>query len=207
MKAYLELKKQPLPNYSADGLWNTMKKSAKEHGYSSALLFGLVRLKDHLLNTVAQTFPWNRARIRMQRWRGVSIGNNVHFGTYVNLDLPYPYFIKIEDGVSLAGNITILTHNKPLKYHQNCSESYVAPVVVRKNAWLAVNVTVLPGVEVGEGAIVAAGSIVNKDVPPLTMVGGIPARFIKDMSEKLKDNYAPEEFERIIKERKERFNI
>ena len=114
MKAYLELKKQPVPNYEANGLWKTMRLSAKEHGYKSALVFGFVRWKDHMLNVWAQTFPWNKARIKMQRWRGVKIGKNVHVGTYVNMDLPYPYFITVEDGVSLAGSITILTHNKPL---------------------------------------------------------------------------------------------
>lgn len=207
MKAYLEIKKQPVPNYAANGLWKTMRLSAKEHGYRSGLWFGLVRLKDHVLNTWAQTFPWNKARIAMQRWRGVKIGKNVHFGTYVNMDLPYPYFITVEDGVSLAGSITILAHNKPLEYHKNVSPSYIAPVTIRKNAWVAVNVTILPGVEVGEGAIVASNSLVNKDVPPMTLCGGIPAKFIKDLSEKLKDNYTPEEFELLLKERKEKYGI
>lgn len=207
MKAYLEIKKQPVPNYEANGLWKTMRLSAKEHGYKSALVFGLVRLKDHMLNVWAQTFPWNRARVAMQRWRGVRIGKNVHIGTYVNMDLPYPYFIAVEDGVSLAGSITILAHNKPLEYHKNVSPSYIAPVVIRKNAWVAVNVTLLPGVEIGEGAIVASNSLVNKDVPPMTLYGGIPAKFIKDLSEKLKDNYTPEEFERLLNERKERYGI
>ena len=141
------------------------------------------------------------------RGKNVKIGKNVHVGTYVNMDLPYPYFIKVEDGVSLAGSITILTHNKPLEYHRNCSESYIAPVIVHKNAWVAVNVTILPGVEIGEGAIVASNSLVNKDVPPLTFCGGIPAKVIKDLSDKLKDNYTQEEFEWILKERKEKYGI
>lgn len=207
MKAYLELKRQEVPNYQANGLWKTMRLSAKEHGYKSGLVFGFVRLKDHMLNVWAQTTPWNKARVRMQRHRGVKVGKNVHIGTYVNLDLPYPYFITIEDGVSLAGSVTILTHNKPLEYHRNCSPSYIAPVTVRKNAWVAVNVTILPGVEIGEGAIVASNSLVNKDVPPLTLCGGVPAKFIKDLSDKLKDNYSPEEFDRILKERKEKYGI
>ncbi len=143
----------------------------------------------------------------MQKMRGVDIGRNVHIGTFVNFDLPYPYFIKIEDGVSLAGSITLLAHNKPLKYHSNVSPSYIAPVIVRKNAWVAVNVTILPGVEIGEGAIVASNSLVNKDVPPMTLCGGIPAKVIKDISEKLKDNYAQEEFDSLLKFRKEKYGL
>ena len=207
MKAYLELKRQEVPNYEAAGLWRTMRLSAKEHGYRSALLFGLVRWKDHVLNVWAQTTPWNRLRIQMQRWRGVKIGKDVHVGTYVNMDLPYPYFITVEDGVSLAGSITILAHNKPLKYHRACSPSYIAPVTIRRNAWLAVNVTILPGVEIGEGAIVASNSLVNKDVPPMTLCGGVPAKVIKDLSDKLRDNYTPEEFDRLMDERKEKYGM
>lgn len=207
MKAYLELKRQEVPNYEAAGLWRTMRLSAKEHGYRSALLFGLVRWKDHVLNVWAQTTPWNRLRIQMQRWRGVKIGKDVHVGTYVNMDLPYPYFITVEDGVSLAGSITILAHNKPLKYHRTCSPSYIAPVTIRRNAWVAVNVTILPGVEVGEGAIVASNSLVNKDVPPMTLCGGVPAKVIKDLSDKLRDNYTPEEFDRLMAERKAKYGM
>ena len=143
----------------------------------------------------------------LQRWRGVSIGKNVHIGTYVNMDLPYPYFVVVEDGVSLAGSIDIVAHNKPLEYHKNVSESYVAPVVIRKNAWVAVGATILPGVEIGEGAIVAAGSIVNKDVPPMVMVAGAPAKVVKDFSEKLRGNYSEEEFETLMKNRMERFGM
>ena len=207
MKAYLELKRQVVPNYEATGLWRTMRLSAKEHGYRSALLFGIVRWKDHLLNVWAQTTPWNRLRIQMQRWRGVNIGKDVHVGTYVNMDLPYPYFITVEDGVSLAGNITILAHNKPLKYHRSCSPSYIAPVTIHRNAWVAVNVTLLPGVEIGEGAIVASNSLVNKDVPPMTLCGGVPAKVIKDLSDKLRENYTPEEFDRLMAERKEKYGM
>lgn len=207
MKAYLELNWQPVPNYEANGLWKTMRLSAKEHGYKSALVFGFVRWKDHMLNVWAQTFPWNKARITMQRWRGVNIGKNVHIGTYVNMDLPYPYFITIEDGVSLAGSITILTHNKPMEYHRRCCGSYIAPVIVRKHAWVAVNVTILPGVEIGEGAIVSAGSVVNTDVPPFTIASGNPAKVVADIARMVKHNYSPEEFKVMLEERKKKYNL
>ena len=207
MKAYLELEWQPVPNYEANGIWKTMRLSAKEHGYKSALVFGFVRWKDHMLNVWAQTFPWNKARIKMQRWRGVRIGKNVHVGTYVNMDLPYPYFISIEDGVSLAGSIIILTHNKPMEYHKNCCPSYIAPVVVHKNAWVAVNVTILPGVEIGEGAIVSAGSVVSSDIPPFTIASGNPAKVVADISRMVRHNYSPEEYKSILEDRKMKYNL
>lgn len=207
MKAYLKIEWQPVPNYKADSLWKTMRLSAKEHGYKSALVFGFVRWKDHVLNVWAQTFPWNKARIKMQRWRGVRIGKNVHIGTYVNMDLPYPYFITVEDGVSLAGSITILTHNKPMEFHKYCCESYIAPVTIHKNAWVAVNVTILPGVEIGEGAIISAGSVVSSDIPPFTIASGNPAKVVADIARMVRRNYPPEVFTAILEERKERYNI
>lgn len=207
MKAYLEIKKQPLPNYKSDSLFKTLKSSAREHGYKSFLWYGLIRFKDHFLNFGSRTIPWNNLRIKMQRWRGVNIGKNVHWGTDITIDPPYPYFLTVEDGVSLAGNNYVLTHNKPLDFHKVCSESYVAPVVIRKNAWIAVNVTILPGVEIGEGSIVAAGSVVTKDIPPLVMAAGIPAKVIKDMAEQLRSNYSTQEFDNLLEYRKNRYNI
>ena len=58
----------------------------------------------------------------------------------------------------------------------------MAPIRIADKAWLGMNVTVLKGVTIGEGAVVAAGSIVTKDVPPWTLVAGNPARVIKELS-------------------------
>jgi len=55
------------------------------------------------------------------------------------------------------------------------------PVHIKRGAWIALNVVILPGVTIGENAIVATGSVVMKDVEPYTLVGGSPAKFIKDI--------------------------
>lgn len=59
----------------------------------------------------------------------------------------------------------------------------IKPIVVEEGAWIAMRVTVLPGVTVGRGAVVAAGAVVTRDVPPNTLVGGVPARVIKNLDE------------------------
>ena len=195
MKDYLPFEWQELPNYEAAPLFKFMRRSAREHGYRSALWFGIIRWKDHWFNNWSTHAPWGGMRKWLQRQRGVKIGKNVHWGTNVIVDYPYPYFVKVEDGASLSGNDFLLAHYKPLKYHSLCTESYVAPIIVHKHAWIAVNVTILPGVEIGEGAIVSAGSVVSKDIPPFTVAKGNPAKVVVDLAEVLRSNYPPEEFE------------
>ncbi len=121
-------------------------------------------------------------RIRLQRWRGVQIGHNVHIGPGCTLDYPYPYFVVIKDGASLAGNDYVLAHSTPMEYHKNCMDAFVAPTIVGCNAWVGVNVTILPGVTVGDGAVVAAGAVVTRDVPPNTLAAGVPAKVIKTLT-------------------------
>ena len=54
-----------------------------------------------------------------------------------------------------------------------------APIRVGNDVWIGANATVLPGVTVGDGAVIAAGAVVTRDVPPMTVVGGVPAKIIK----------------------------
>lgn len=207
MKDYLPLKWQELPRYEAASLYETMRRSAREHGYRSFIWFGLVRLKDHWFNNWSLKAPWGGVRKWLQRMRGVKIGKNVHWGTHIIVDYPYPNFIVVEDEASISGSDYFLAHCKPMKYHEAFVDSYVAPVIVRKNAWIALNVTLMPGVEVGEGAIVSAGSIVSKDIPPFTVAQGNPAKVVADIAEIVRPNYPPEEFERLLEERKRKYKI
>ena len=65
----------------------------------------------------------------------------------------------------------------------------------------------MPGVEIGEGAIVSAGSIVSKDIPPFTVAKGDPAKVVADIAEIVRSNYPPEEFEKLLEERKRKYKI
>ena len=119
-------------------------------------------------------------RVKLHRKRGVKVGKGVHIGPMVIIDDVYPNYVVIEDFVSIAGGNFILTHNKPLVHFKDYFEAFVAPVTIKKGAWIAINVVVLPGVTVGEYSVVASGSVVTKDVPPFTLVGGIPAKVLKE---------------------------
>jgi acetyltransferase-like isoleucine patch superfamily enzyme len=188
MKDYLPLHRQTLPNHAERSFYKAWKLSTKEHGYVglfAMLRFLYRRTMDHTLQVISRVVPYSGIRIKLHRMRGVKIGKNVHIGPLVTIDDVYPNFVIIEDGVSIAGQNFIITHNKPLEYHKHLSEAFLAPVVIKKNAWIAIGVIILPGVTIGEGAIVASGSVVNKDVPANTLVGGVPAKVIKEFE--LKD--------------------
>ena len=183
MKDYLEIKKHRLPYHVERPFGEALRRSAKEHGYTGFLCnirFLYRRTMDHFLQVISRIVPYSGMRVKLQRKRGVKIGKNVMIGPLVTIDDVYPNFVIVEDGVSLAGWNFILAHNKPLEYHRSVSEAFVAPVIIKKNAWIAIGAIVLPGVTIGDGSIVAAGAVVTKDVPPHCMVGGVPARIIKN---------------------------
>jgi acetyltransferase-like isoleucine patch superfamily enzyme len=119
--------------------------------------------------------------------RNVVIGNNVIIpgGTILG---NYPgdknSIIYIEDDVLLGPNVAIYssTHKYdnisiPIK-----NQGYrVAETRLKKGCWIGINVVIMPGVTIGRNSVVAANSVVNKDVPDFTVVGGIPAKIIKQL--------------------------
>ena len=64
-----------------------------------------------------------------------------------------------------------------------CRRNRYAPIRIGENVWIGSNATILPGVTLGDWAVVAAGAVVTKDVPPMTVVGGVPARVLRTISE------------------------
>ena len=89
--------------------------------------------------------------------------------------------ITIGDGVFIGPKCNLITINHDPN-PDNRSATYGKRIVLEDKVWLGINVTVLPGVHIGYGSIVGANSVVTKDVPPMTIVAGNPARFIKKIS-------------------------
>lgn len=88
--------------------------------------------------------------------------------------------ITIEDKVLIGPRATLITVNHILEPSKRRGLT-VKPIHIKENAWLGANVTVLPGVTIGENAVVAANSTVTKDVPANTIVAGTPARVIREI--------------------------
>ena len=84
--------------------------------------------------------------------------------------------ISIEDDVLIAANVQLISNNHDL---HDRALLVCKPVRICRNAWIGAGATILPGVMVGENAVVAAGAVVTKDVEPNTIVGGNPARLIR----------------------------
>lgn len=127
-------------------------------------------------------------QVRPFLWRriGIRVGKNVKLGYGIYLDVDGYNYITIEDNVIITAQCLLLTHRRDMcAYHKGnlqCELPYIRkPIVIKNNATLGMRSVIMPGVTVGEGAVVGAGAIVTKDVPPYTIVGGNPAKIIKEI--------------------------
>lgn len=111
-------------------------------------------------------------------------GKNIRLGRHVFINSGCKFQdqggITIGDDVLVGHNCVIATLNHVMDPDKR-GDMVPAPVKIEDKVWIGANVTILQGVTIGEGAIVAAGAVVNRDVPPRTVVGGIPARVIKEI--------------------------
>ena len=140
-----------------------------------------------LLRMLAWISPAYQFRCSLLRKCGVRIGRNVYIGFLVMVDGEYPEYIEIEDEASIGPGVAIMAHSGASPFHQRLNLYHEEPkkVKIKHGAWIAAGSIILPGVTVGEGAIVTAGSVVSRDVPPYTMVGGHPARAIANLKQKV----------------------
>ena len=86
--------------------------------------------------------------------------------------------IEIGDGVLIGHNVVLATIDHDLDPARNRKNHY-APIKIGAHVWIGSNATILSGVSIGEWSVVAAGAVVTKDVPPMMVVGGVPAKVIK----------------------------
>ena len=108
-------------------------------------------------------------------------GKNIRVGRNVFINHACEFMdrggITIEDDVLIGPKVNLVTISHPLDAAERRS-TYCAPIVVKKGAWLGAAVSVMPGVTIGENAVVAANAVVTRDVPDNVVVAGVPARII-----------------------------
>jgi acetyltransferase-like isoleucine patch superfamily enzyme len=89
--------------------------------------------------------------------------------------------IEIADEVMIAHKVNLITAGHPVEPHRRRACITAEPITIDQNVWIGAAATVLPGVRVGAGSVVAAGAVVTRDVPPATLVAGVPATVVRDL--------------------------
>lgn len=89
--------------------------------------------------------------------------------------------ITIEDHVLIGPQVKLVTENHPINPTERRG-MMASSILIQENAWIGAGATILPGVTIGKNSVVAAGAVVSKDVPENTVVGGIPAKPLKNIS-------------------------
>lgn len=109
-------------------------------------------------------------------------GKNIHIGENVFINACCHFQdhggVFLGDGCQIGHNVVFATLNHGIS-PQDRQNTYPAPIILGRNVWVGSNSTILQGVTIGDNAIIAAGAVVSKDVPANTIVGGVPARYIK----------------------------
>lgn len=91
--------------------------------------------------------------------------------------------IEIGDDVMIGPNVSLITSGHPIEPSRRRDGVTAARIRIERNVWIAANVTIIGGVTVGENSVAAAGSVVTKDVPMNTLVGGNPARVLRSIAD------------------------
>ena len=132
--------------------------------------------------------PLNKKFIRptFWRWIGCKVGKNVHIGHFVSLDFGNAHLITIEDNVVLSNNVILLCHRRDIQNYRGGEAATKLPFIyagvpLKRGCQIGVQRIIMPGVTIGQGAIIGSGSVVTKDIPDWTIAVGSPAKVIKEL--------------------------
>ncbi len=139
-------------------------------------------IKKRLGKLLLRFVPGLTFRARVLKWIGYKVGEQASIGEdLIIVDTMHQKpMVYIGDRVCIGPRVTFVTSSGvPFSKLRPILGSKVQPIVVKDDALVGAGVIVLPGITVGEGAVVGAGAVVTKDVPPFTIVVGVPAKPIK----------------------------
>ena len=168
--------------YGQVSLWKVIKRVAKTYRDGFLLKY---MMNSWLLSPISprKLRPWVLRKI------GCKVGKDVFVGDSVKVDSGHADLIFIEDHVHIAGGTRLLCHQRDLSDYK-VGDDYaklgytLKPIVLKKGCLVGMESFVLPGVTIGEGAIVGAGSLVTKDVPAWTIATGRPAKVVKQIPQR-----------------------
>lgn len=130
-------------------------------------------VRNFIFLEIARYSPSLPLKNAIYRMLGMKVGKDTAFALMVMPDVFFPEKITVGDNTIIGYNATILTHEYLI------NEYRLGEVRIGSNVMIGANSTILPGVTIGDNAVVAAGSVVHRDVPPNAFVGGNPLREIR----------------------------
>jgi len=143
------------------------------------------RLITQILQDLAFVLPWPLRSI-FHRARGAKIGKDVYIGSLVILEDAYPEYITIEDRVQVSAGAKIIAHDSSFhNVFDGRLPTYIGPVVIKRGAYIGSGALILPGVSIGENAIIGAGAVVTSTVPARSIAIGVPAKIVGTIDEKV----------------------
>ena len=138
-----------------------------------------------VLHILMGHIPSNNLRVNILKSLGADIKGNVYIGQDLlipNADDGRVNQLHIEDQVAISPRVTLVLNVNPGPSPlQQIYTPKVSPITIKKGAWIGTGAIILQGITIGEFSIVAAGAVVTKDVPPYTLVAGVPAKVIKNI--------------------------
>ena len=165
-------------------------------GWKIGEVIGTVLKKLNLMITHEKTLD-------ILKKRGLKVGKNVMIDRGASIDHNFCHLISIGDNCVIAYGAKIIAHDSTI-YQFTGGYGRAAKINIKENCIIGVNSVILPGVTMGPNVLVAAGSVVNKDVPPNSCVAGVPARFygkfsdfISSRKEKIDKDYVFKKIETI----------
>ena len=128
--------------------------------------------------------------LRPAIWRslGCKVGKNVHIGHGVRIDFGNANRITVEDDVVIANGVTMWCHRRDMSGYRVGMKAVNLPakygdIHLGKGCYIGLNATIMPGVHIGEGAVIGSCALVTKDIPAWTVAAGVPAKVIKTIQE------------------------
>ncbi|MCM3714620.1 acyltransferase [Alkalihalobacillus oceani] len=159
-------KTERFPVETANSLW---------HIYKTVPFWKV--MKNFIIIQLARYTPWPRLKNWLYRtFLKMKVGEETAVALMVMMDIMFPEKISIGRNTIIGYNTTILAHEYLIKEYR------LGDVVIGDEVMIGANTTILPGVTIGSGAIVSAGTLVHKDVAPGTFVGGNPMRVIRSVT-------------------------
>jgi len=135
--------------------------------------------------------PLNYRLIRPYLWKklGCKVGKKVFIGYGVWMDSTYAHLIEIGDNVHITNMCLLLCHQRDISNYFIGDDASSLPyekgkIIIESGVMIGMNTTIMPGVRIGEGAIIGAKSLVTSNIPPWTVAAGCPAKVIKTIEAK-----------------------